>query len=116
MGWRFRKVFRFGPLRWWPSRAGVGYSWGIPGLRIGVSANGSRFLSVGIPGTGLYFIKYFSSRAQPTSTGQLPGSAGGSQAQQPAQSPGPRSLGASSAPQNPPPTAQVPWWRQKNLP
>ena len=39
------------------SRAGVGWSWGIPGLRIGKGADGSTWISVGIPGTGLYFTK-----------------------------------------------------------
>lgn len=39
------------------SRSGVGWSWGIPGFRIGKSADGTTWISVGIPGTGLYFTK-----------------------------------------------------------
>src|SRR6185295_17193963 len=71
MGWRFRKVFSRGPLRLTLSRGGVGWSWGIPGLRYGVSATGQRYVSVGFPGFGLYWIKYLSSHVT-----QLPRSAG----------------------------------------
>lgn len=39
------------------SRGGVGFSWGIPGLRISKGANGLTWISIGIPGTGLYFTK-----------------------------------------------------------
>lgn len=58
MAWRFRKVFSSGPLRLTLSRPGVGWSWGVPGLRYGVSANGRRYVSIGFPGLGLYWIKY----------------------------------------------------------
>lgn len=64
MGWRFRKVFRLGPFGWSLSRRGIGWSIGIPGLRYGISPTGSRYISVGIPGTGLYFIKYFGKNRQ----------------------------------------------------
>jgi hypothetical protein len=58
MSWRWRKVFNLGAgLRANLSRSGVGWSWGIPGLRIGESPSGTRYISVGIPGTGLYFYK-----------------------------------------------------------
>lgn len=59
MGWRFRKIFQTGPLRWSITKKGVGWSWGIPGIRYGVSPTGQHYISFGIPGTGLYFIKYF---------------------------------------------------------
>ena len=59
MGWRFRKSFNMGPIRWNLSRRGVGGSWGFPGFRVGVSADGRRYISVGIPGTGLYYQRYF---------------------------------------------------------
>lgn len=42
MGWRFRKVFSSGPFRWTWTKKGVGWSIGVPGLRYGVSPNGSR--------------------------------------------------------------------------
>lgn len=56
---RFRKVFGFGPFRSSISKSGLGFSWGLPGLRIGISPDGRKYLSIGIPGTGLYMIKYF---------------------------------------------------------
>lgn len=58
MGWRWRKVFNFGGgFRAIMSRRGIGWSWGIPGMRIGKGADGSTWVSVGIPGTGFYFTK-----------------------------------------------------------
>jgi hypothetical protein len=58
MGWRWRKSINVGGgIRAILSRKGVGWSWGIPGFRIGKSADGSTWVSVGIPGTGLYFTK-----------------------------------------------------------
>jgi hypothetical protein len=67
MTWRFRKIFQSGPLRWTWTKKGVGWSIGIPGLRYGISPNGSRYISFGIPGTGLYFIKYLDKgKQQPT--------------------------------------------------
>lgn len=38
-------------------------SWGIPGFRFGVSPSGRKYFSLGIPGTGLYFIKYLDSKS-----------------------------------------------------
>ncbi len=61
MAWRFRKVFSSGPLRLILSRRGVGWSWGVPGLRYGVSPDGRRYVSVGFPGFGLYWIRYLGS-------------------------------------------------------
>ena len=53
-----------GPIRTTLSKGGVGMSWGIPGFRIGVSANGRKYLTIGIPGTGIYFTKYFNQQTQ----------------------------------------------------
>lgn len=64
MAWRFRKVFSTGPFRLSLSRRGVGWSWGVPGLRYGVSADGRRYVSVGFPGLGLYWIKYLGPSAR----------------------------------------------------
>jgi len=63
MSWIFRKVFRAGPFRTTLSKGGVGMSWGIPGFRFGVSPSGRKYFSIGIPGTGLYFIKYLDSKS-----------------------------------------------------
>jgi len=51
-----------GPFRWNLSKRGVGVSGGIPGFRIGVSADGRRYVSIGIPGTGLYYFRYLGDR------------------------------------------------------
>jgi Protein of unknown function (DUF4236) len=40
---------------------GVGWSIGVPGFRYGISASGRRYISIGIPGTGIYGIHYFTS-------------------------------------------------------
>ena len=34
-------------------------SWGVPGFRVGQSADGRRYLSIGVPGTGLSYVHYF---------------------------------------------------------
>jgi len=63
MGWRWREVINLGGgIRSILSRRGIGWSWGIPGLRIGKGADGSTWVSVGIPGTGLYFTKRLTER------------------------------------------------------
>ena len=59
MGWRFFKRIRVGGgLNLNLGKNGMGWSWGLPGQRYGVTAGGRRYVSVGIPGTGLYFQKY----------------------------------------------------------
>lgn len=59
MAWRFRKVFNLGPIRTTLSRKGLGTSVGFLGFRFGVSAEGRKYWSFGIPGTGLYYLKYY---------------------------------------------------------
>jgi len=60
MGWRFFKRIRLGfGLNANVSNGGIGYSWGVPGFRIGMSPNGRKYISIGIPGTGLYYQYYF---------------------------------------------------------
>ena len=59
MSWRWRKTKNFGPLRTTLSKKGIGHSFGFLGFRFGVSADGKRFWSFGIRGTGLYYIKYY---------------------------------------------------------
>lgn len=71
MSWRWRRVINLGGgIRTNMSRAGIGWSWGIPGFRIGKGANGSTWISVGLPGTGLYFIKRL--KKNPKQTGPAP--------------------------------------------
>jgi hypothetical protein len=59
MAWRLRKTKSFGPVRTTVSKKGLGTSFGFLGFRFGVSPNGKKFWSFGIPGTGLYYIKYY---------------------------------------------------------
>jgi len=59
MAWRWRKTKSYGPIRTTASKKGLGTSFGFLGFRFGVSPNGKRFWSFGIPGTGLYYIKYY---------------------------------------------------------
>jgi hypothetical protein len=103
MGWRFRKTFGRGPFRWTLSKRGIGWSWGVPGLRYGISPSGQRYISAGIPGTGLYYIKYFPIHQQPPrptvqSHPVLPQTKQGL-----------------PPPQQPPLQNQLPWWKQKGL-
>jgi len=58
MSWRWRKVFRNGPINTTVTTKGVGWSIGIRGLRYGISPTGRHYISVGIPGLGLYWTKY----------------------------------------------------------
>ena len=57
MGWQFRKSVNLGPFRVNLSKSGIGYSLGGAGFRTGVSAGGRRYSSIGIPGTGLRYLK-----------------------------------------------------------
>lgn len=59
VGWRFRKTLSFGATRFTLTRRGIGTSWKLPGFRVGINAQGRWYLSFGIPGTGLYWIKHF---------------------------------------------------------
>jgi len=95
MGWIFRKGFRIGPFRGILSKKGIGMSWGFPGFRFGVSPNGKRYISLGLPGTGLYWIKYLTDK----NTGNPPQT-------QPTQLP--------PAPLPPSNNNQQPWWKNNN--
>lgn len=101
MSWIFRKIFRLGPFRTAISKGGVGMSWGIPGFRVGVSANGRKYITIGIPGTGIYFTKYFNQQQQ-------------SQSNQPTQQPTIQQPFQSNNSQTVN-QKETPWWKQKNL-
>lgn len=83
--WIFRKIFRFGGFRATVSKGGVGTSWGFAGFRVGISSDGRKYFSFGIPNTGLYYIKYF------------------------------RSTAAQNENPKPKQNTGEPWWKQKNL-
>lgn len=57
MGFSFRKSYTFGPLRVNLSKSGVGFSFGVKGLRVGSSANGRKYVSASVPGTGARYYK-----------------------------------------------------------
>lgn len=59
MGWSFHKSINFGPFRINISKAGIGYSLGEMGFRIGRKATGSTYTSVSVPGTGARYQKNF---------------------------------------------------------
>jgi len=58
MGWSWRKVFNFGPLRVNLSKKGIGYSVGVRGFRVGHDAKGQQYSQTSIPGTGIYKRTY----------------------------------------------------------
>lgn len=62
MGVRFRKSFNFGGFRVNFSKSGVGYSYGGPGFRYTVTADGRERVTVSIPGTGISWVEESSSR------------------------------------------------------
>jgi hypothetical protein len=55
MGWPFRRSKSFGLLKLNFSKSGLGFSFGVPGARVGVNAKGKKYLRGGIPGTGLTY-------------------------------------------------------------
>jgi hypothetical protein len=65
MGFFFRRSFGFGPFRINLSKSGLGGSFGVRGLRVGVSSKGKKYVRGGMG--GLYYYKTL-----PSSDGQLP--------------------------------------------
>lgn len=45
MGWYFKRTVKLGPVNLNLSRRGVGYSVGLPGLRIGKGARGRKYVT-----------------------------------------------------------------------
>jgi len=62
MGLRFRKIFTSGPLRSTFTGRGMGWSIGFPGLRLGLSATGGIYITVGLQGSGFCFTKFLTGR------------------------------------------------------
>ncbi len=59
MAWHwFNRIKVFRGLNANLSNRGVGWSWGVGGFRVGVSPSGKRWISAGIPGTGIRYFKY----------------------------------------------------------
>ncbi|MDD2648942.1 MAG: DUF4236 domain-containing protein [Eubacteriales bacterium] len=58
MGLRYRKTIKlFKGLNLNLSKSGVGLSFGIPGLRQSVNTSGKAVTTIGLPGTGLSYVK-----------------------------------------------------------
>ncbi|UYZ58055.1 DUF4236 domain-containing protein [Hymenobacter latericus] len=57
MPFSFRKLFNLGPLRLSLTKKGIGVSMGIPGIRVSQQANGSRQVTISVPGTGFTYTK-----------------------------------------------------------
>jgi hypothetical protein len=70
--WQWRKSFGRGPFRITFSKKGVGYSVGVPGVRLGRSPTGKAYVSQFIPGTGFRKITYLDkSKARPPGSGPI---------------------------------------------
>lgn len=57
MGLRFHKTIKIGPLNINLSKSGVGFSVGTRGARVGRTAKGNVRTTLGIPGTGISYVK-----------------------------------------------------------
>jgi hypothetical protein len=111
MRWRWRRSIGFGPIRTTLSTRGIGWSVGIPGFRYGISPTGRRYISVGIPGTGIYGIQYLSrDPAVPSVPVQASHPISQNQVTTPYVTP------QASLPAVIPSPAGQKWWQQKNLP
>ena len=63
MGLRFRKSINLGGgFRVNLGKSGVGYSWGIKGLRVTKTAKGKSRVTASIPGTGVSYVTESSSK------------------------------------------------------
>lgn len=56
MGFRFRKSFNMGGFRINISKSGIGYSYGVKGVRFTKTAKGTSRTTLSIPGTGLSYV------------------------------------------------------------
>jgi hypothetical protein len=65
MGLRFRKVLNAGPLRLNISRGGLGASLGLGFVRFTLGADGRRYLTLSLPGTGLSWYFPITRRPRP---------------------------------------------------
>ncbi len=66
MGLRFHKTIKLGPLNINLSKSGVGFSVGTKGARVGRTAKGNYRTTLGIPGTGISYVKETSGKKKNT--------------------------------------------------
>ena len=70
MGFRYRRSISVGKFfRINISTRGIGYSVGVPGMRYTRAANGSRYTTYSIPGTGLSYRQTHNGSQNSTSSG-----------------------------------------------
>jgi len=63
VGFRFQRRIQIAPgLRLNLSKSGMGIGIGRNGLRLGIDSKGRKYFSVGLPGTGLSYRKFFGLR------------------------------------------------------
>ena len=110
MGWRFKKPINFGGFRLNLSKKGLGFSWGFPTFRTGVSADGRRYVWLTIPRTGVSWVKYFGKTSGQPKMPSVPSPPSNPLPPQP-------SVLTSTSPNQaiPPsntPSNQIPWWKQ----
>lgn len=110
MGFRFRRTLNLGPFRWTTTANGSGFSFGIPGFRIGKGADGRSRITLSIPGTG--FSWQTIARRATTTQNQLPAVTALSP---PIVAATPQGSSPASKTQPPLKPNKIPWWRQKGL-
>ena len=62
MGFRFRKSLHAGPFRLNLSKSGLGWSWGIPGLRWTQRADHRQQVTFNLPGSGFSYVQTSTNR------------------------------------------------------
>lgn len=72
MGFRFRKSVNLGPLRVNFSKSGIGYSVGGKGFRATKKAGGGFRTTASIPGTGISYVRDYSTSGKKRSPGKAP--------------------------------------------
>ena len=72
MGFRFRKSVKVGPMRVNISKSGVGYSVGGKGYRVTKKANGGMRTTASIPGTGISYVKDYSTKSKSKGPASIP--------------------------------------------
>lgn len=72
MSWRLRKSLGLGGgAKSTITPNGLGMSWGLGGIRLGISPTGACWISVSIPGTGVSYLKYISNPRKTATLDQI---------------------------------------------
>lgn len=68
MGFRYRRSVKLGGLRINFSKSGIGYSYGVKGLRYTKTAKGKDRVTASIPGTGISYVAESSGKKKSRTT------------------------------------------------